>query len=240
MTFGSSTAKVLRAIEGTKLREVDSKTVALLVKRCCATLGVSGQSLPTPAELPILIEMLQGEFGNYTIEEVDLAFRSLVTGKLEIEAGTFNRLTPPVLNKVLRAYVTTLRYEARKTITEPQKSLTEAEKRQIIENNIVVTFAKYKEDEKLLDAGGAIYRYLEKIGAINLTIEKKREIYNRAEREELLQGGDFAAMRELYRMTGIERNDRIRDAARLIALREYFDHLIEFNMDINEVLEDGK
>lgn len=41
-------------------------------------------------------------------------------------------------------------------------------------------------------------------------------------------------------MTGVQREGRIKDAARLIALREYFDHLIEFEMDINEVLEDAK
>lgn len=219
------------------MNQAGSHEVGRLVKRCCATLGVSGQSLPTPAELPILIEMLQGEFGNYTIEEVDLAFRSLVTGKLEIEAGTFNRLTPPVLNKVLRAYVTSLRYEARKTIAEMQKTLTEAEKCQIIKRGIIDTYNRYKNDKILTDAGSVIFLWLERNGFINLTRQRKIEIYNVAEREELLGNGDVAAMRELYKMTGVQRDDRIKDAARLIALREYFDYLIEFEMDINKVLE---
>lgn len=67
-------------------------------------LGLRGDRLPTNPELQYMVNMLQEDYGNLPIGELDLAFELMVKGKLDENPETYQNFSVLYLTRMLSAY----------------------------------------------------------------------------------------------------------------------------------------
>lgn len=67
-------------------------------------LGLRGDKLPTKPEVEYMVNMLQEDYGNLPIGELDLAFELMVKGKLDENPETYQNFSVLYLTRMLSAY----------------------------------------------------------------------------------------------------------------------------------------
>jgi hypothetical protein len=67
-------------------------------------LGLRGDKLPTKPEVEYMVTMLQEDYGNLPIGELDLAFELMVKGKLDENPETYQNFSVLYLTRMLSAY----------------------------------------------------------------------------------------------------------------------------------------
>ena len=67
-------------------------------------LGLRGDKLPTKPEVEYMVNMLQEDYGNLPIVELDLAFELMVKGKLDENPETYQNFSVLYLTRMLSAY----------------------------------------------------------------------------------------------------------------------------------------
>lgn len=67
-------------------------------------LGIKGDKLPSQPEVDYMIKMLQEDYGNLPIGELDLAFELMVKGKLDENPETYQNFSVLYLTRMLGSY----------------------------------------------------------------------------------------------------------------------------------------
>ncbi len=130
-------------------------------------------------------------------------------------------------------------------------AITEEEKWQSSVQHVLMAFEKYKTAKHFLDYGNVAYLFLEKIGLINYSIERKKEIYQEAKRaigkeKRIAMSASVSASEARHAKIHLDEllsNNKHHDVvaeSRRRALKEYFDNLIEMEEDFSELLTDTK
>jgi len=210
----------------------------------------AGFQLPGKETMLILSNSVADDLVTYfkilTIKEAGLAIQNGIRG----EYGEYMGINVKTCHQFFKAYqesfnrTEAIRKQAIKE--EPEERLTDAEIFEIMNEACRTSFTKYKESGELIDFGGAKFNHLKKIGLISLTPERYDEIFQRAKQQviaeantNLLKSDTYPAIADLAKnlLKSPDKHETTKNAARLIALREYFDYLIEFEFDLSEKIE---
>lgn len=128
---------------------------------------------------------------------------------------------------------------------EPEDRPTPEQIRKIMVESCLKAFHDYKTNWNLVDFGGSKFTFLKSIGLINLTPERYAEIMEQAKQQVLAESTATVFKSGEDSTAGViakaiiqapDKHEVTKNAARLIALKEYFDYLIEFEMELTDLI----
>jgi hypothetical protein len=131
---------------------------------------------------------------------------------------------------------------------QPDVIISEEDKRRSSTGHVIRTFQHYKNTGDIIDFGNVAYLFLERIGLINYSAERKKKIYQEV-KQFMIHQIDMAAMssgnldkmrraKALINQLANGLNGDVVMEARRLALKEYFDNLIEMEEDISVLMSE--
>jgi len=119
-----------------------------------------------------------------------------------------------------------------------KKTMNKLEIENFMRKAVLKCFAEFKNGVKIFDAGNAKYNFLTRRGLIQLTKERKIEIFNitkaRVKAQALETKKSYEKIQDvLNKIT----DENIKSEARTEALRIYFSHLIEIGAELSDFWE---
>lgn len=226
-------------VSASKMKKVSGCTETEIRKMIAYVMIMVGfKDKPEEAEALVLIDFIQSRLSRFSIEEFKVAYTLFVEGKLDIDREHYNSFSTIYLGRVMESYS---RYRFshlknhEKAIEEEQdepKALTNDD----IENLIIESFERFLTKKDIYDFGAVQYRYLERLGLIDLTREQEMEIMVQAKQAHMLMNMSAAG-----RIINSENSEAvIVDIARMISLRNYFNQLKKHGQHIAVILNDIK
>ena len=182
-------------------------------------------------------------FKTLSIKEAGLAIKNGIRG----EYGEFMGINVKTIHQFCKAYKESfdrsevIRKQAMKEIIEEKPTPEQIKK--YMDERCILAFNEYRESGKLIDNGGAKFTHLKQSGIITLTSERYSEIMAKAVEEVKTQAiatiqitnteSSLSAISKAVLEQG-DKHEITKNAARLIALKEYFDYLIEFEFELSD------
>ena len=214
----------------------------ILIGRTVLNCGFKDISDQTGATIFELCDEIKKRFKTITFEQIELAFKN----GWQKEYGDFMGLSNATYIGWIKGFLnseSTLKVkkaiqEAKnKPATNPEP--TKEEQEYIVLQGVLLTFDTHKNGGTILDPGNYVYNFLEKKGFINLTIERKKEILNSVIAKIRLKTLENKNRTETIESALKKALDEslVKAESRREALREYFNTLIEMEVDIRGVLE---
>lgn len=237
-------------VSATKIRNVKESITDKLRSVIYAAMFLKGFDL-SAKDIAAMSQILEkdirnSKLQNLTLEEVRYAVENGIKG----EYGDYYGLNNVTLLNFLKAYSTSetraKALQAQNLKQIPQKTtITEHEKTQEMINRIIEKFNKYKETNRLMDYGNPSYNFLAKAGIINYTEEKRKEFKILARKmvtaRETLELTNPLKRKDALQMLEDIKNDtehkKIIAEAKRLALKDFFNNLIEMGEHIENVLK---
>lgn len=201
------------------------------------------------ASIDDLIQDLTRYFLTLTFEEVELAFKK----GSKSEYGKYFGLNNVSYCQWLNGYMMSeSRLKLRKQLSDAKNKPvvkpepTEEEKKEIIKQGALNCFETFKSTEIIYDFGNVTYNYLEKIGVLNISIERKFEIKNivalkleDANKIKLKDPSCFAQRHQIKNeiseiLSG--KSETLKKECRHFALKEFFLNLLEMGEELNNLI----
>lgn len=214
--------------------------IAMMIIRLLFLLCVPKDNYPTKNETDALIAFIREKQSKFSCESIVTAFELYIDRQLDITPKEFIRFGPMLISDVMQSYT---RY-AFNTLHRPTEGDTpdEADKERMtktpeqleaeIKNTCVATFHRYRDVGKLFDPGNFQYHFLVRHGLLNFSQERKKEIRGRVNQLNL---GIFHKA-----ISGDkDQEERLKMAARELALMEFFNDLIETGTELSEMFENS-
>ena len=207
-------------------------------------LGLKDMDFPSSEMEAINFKNIRQYFGNLTISEINFAFELAINRVFEVDLNHYQLINPEYISRILKAYIAykpklnkDLKAMAPKQETEP----SEEEQQKIIEEGLVTVFEKYKKDPVIEKCYAWVYDQLQ--NKINLTPERKRAFRDQA--KEILksekysekvkeEGPKIADITQSIENLKEDKNIEVINLAKRLAVKEYFDHLIEFDFNLTD------
>ena len=245
-------AKKIRDFNGSDLRNLHLSILAI-----CKLIGVT--EAPEDAVIKLLIEHLQEHHRDFSIEEIKRAFSLATAGKLNFEFNHWNRITPQLLSMTLNKYkeqrnkdllLFNNEQEKIKKIesSESGKPSDEEMQRRYV-NSAINLFEAYKiqknQSEPTLipvhDYGNIVYKFLDRIGCIELTTNEKTEIYKVAtdvviERLKQDRKTTINDIKRVRKEASEKCSFEVAKESMHIALSNFFENLLDSNVDLKELI----
>lgn len=125
---------------------------------------------------------------------------------------------------------------AKNPIAKPQPS--QEEKERIVKEGVLKMFEDYKKGGNILDSGNVSYNFLNGAGLLKPTIEKKMEYMDQAKAELRNEAINNKGNRPLSKvLEDVLQDELVTSRAKRLALKEYFDGLIEFETELSDELK---
>ncbi len=115
--------EIIEAKKTTKLKDCHSNKVMDILAKGLMILGIKGEKIPTIPELDYMTNMLQTDYGNLPIGELDLAFELMAKNKLDENPETYQNFSVLYLSRMMGAYA---RY-VRANYQEPKQEFIQIE-----------------------------------------------------------------------------------------------------------------
>ena len=96
--------EITEAKKTTKLKDCHSNKVMDILAKGLMILGIKGEKIPTIPELDYMTNMLQTDYGNLPIGELDLAFELMAKNKLDENPETYQNFSVLYLSRMMGAY----------------------------------------------------------------------------------------------------------------------------------------
>jgi hypothetical protein len=87
-----------------KLKDCHSNKVLEVILKGLMILGIKGDKTPSKPEIAYMIDMLQKDYGNLPIGELDLAFELMAKNKLDENAETYQNFSVLYLSRMMSSY----------------------------------------------------------------------------------------------------------------------------------------
>jgi hypothetical protein len=97
----------LKAIESPRIKKAALADVDMLFRKCFTLVGLRAQNIPNDFETLVLYEFLVENYGEHTIDEIHLAFKLAVQGKLDIgsdDVKCYENFSCLYLSSIIVAY----------------------------------------------------------------------------------------------------------------------------------------
>lgn len=156
--------------------------------------GITAKNLPDDTQKKVMIQFVRDDLGDFTLDEIRIAFRLAVSGKLDINPETFQNMSSLYIGKVMMAYkkykspilANFKRLQAEEE--QKEKPVTQEQKRALLVefcHQTLLPFVERAMATGVLQYGiggpGPIYRTLETdLGLLVLDIESKKIIHESA------------------------------------------------------------
>jgi hypothetical protein len=115
--------QITLAKQTTRLKDCHSNKVIDTLAKGLIILGIKGDKAPSEPELVYMINMLQTDYANLPIGELDLAFELMAKNKLDENPETYQNFSVLYLSRMMGAYA---RY-VRANYVEPKKEFIQIE-----------------------------------------------------------------------------------------------------------------
>jgi hypothetical protein len=204
-----------------KLKDCHYNKVLEVIAKGLMILGIKGDKVPTKPEITYMIDMLQKDYGNLPIGELDLAFELMAKNKLDENAETYQNFSVLYLSRMMSSYA---RY-VRANYQEPKQEFIQIEQPKL-DNKEMFDFALdiYKKSkDKRFDS---IFMALDVFNYIlknKLTEFNYSEIYNltlNKLKERIIDRESKNKINEILRD-----EDQLENMCRRMAVKIYFDSL---------------
>jgi hypothetical protein len=209
------------AKQTTRLKDCHSNKILDTLAKGLMILGIKGDKIPSTPEFNYMINMLQQDFANLPIGELDLAFELMAKNKLDENPETYQNFSVLYLSRMMGAYA---RY-VRANYVEPKKEFIQIEQPKL-DNKEMFDFALdiYKKSkDKRFDS---IFMALDVFNYIlknKLTEFNYSEIYNltlNKLKERIIDRESKNKINEILRD-----EDQLENMCRRMAVKIYFDSL---------------
>lgn len=184
-------------------------------------------------------------FKTLSIKEAGLAIKNGIRG----EYGEFMGINVKTVHQFCKAYQESFNrtevIRKSKMVEEIETKPTDQEINAIMDKACIEAFREYKTNWKLIDFGGAKFTHLKNKGLITLTPERYAEIFQKAKdqvrseaNQTIIKSGTDSNVGSISKevLNKIDTHEITKNAARLIALREYFDFLIENEFELSDFI----
>jgi hypothetical protein len=184
-------------------------------------LGIKGEKIPTIPELDYMTNMLQTDYGNLPIGELDLAFELMAKNKLDENPETYQNFSVLYLSRMMGAYA---RY-VRANYQEPKQEFIQIEQPKL-DNKEMFDFALdiyLKSKDKSFDKIFMALEVFKHILKNNLMDFNYSEIYNltlNKLKERIIDRESKNKINEILRD-----EDQLENMCRRMAVKIYFDSL---------------
>ena len=258
---------VSAAQSGVRMKIMDDiEPIKQSLRYVFALIGLKPENLPSDLQKHVLIEFIQSELGEFTAEEIKLAFRMAVAGHLNVDPTHYQNFNAMYLGAVMNSY----REFQRRAMKEHRQKMAEMEtaiepseetKKQMFWAFVDVCILK-KWDEFIktntIDwsfiSVNNVFNVLEiNFKLIQLSADEKMEIAKRAKKivqssienpscDTVQQIRDFRKLRE--KLENGEMPDDVASMtvrkSREIAIREFFEKMRDDVIDLRETIESIK
>jgi hypothetical protein len=213
--------QITLAKQTTRLKDCHSNKVIDTLAKGLIILGIKGDKAPSDPELAYMLNMLQKDYGNLPIGELDLAFELMAKNKLDENPETYQNFSVLYLSRMMGAYA---RY-VRSNWVEPKQELKQLEQPKL-DNKEMFDFAldiyKKSKDKRFDSIFMAldVFRYILKN---NLMEFNYSEIYNltlNKLKERIVDRESKNKINEIIRD-----EDQLENMCRRMAVKIYFDSL---------------
>jgi len=204
-----------------KLKDCHSNKVIEVIAKGLMILGIKGDKVPSKPEITYMVDMLQKDYGNLPIGELDLAFELMAKNKLDENPETYQNFSVLYLSRMMGAYA---RY-VRANYVEPKKEFIQIEQPKL-DTQEMFDFALdiYKKSkDKSFDKIFMALEVFKHILKNNLTEFNYSEIYNLTLiklKERIIDRESKNKINEILRD-----EDQLENMCRRMAVKIYFDSL---------------
>jgi len=204
-----------------KLKDCHSNKVLEVILKGLMILGIKGDKTPTKPEMAYMIDMLQKDYGNLPIGELDLAFELMAKNKLDENPETYQNFSVLYLSRMMTSYA---RY-IRANYQEPKKEVLQIEQPKL-DNKEMFEFALdiyEKSKDKRFDnifMALDVFKYILKNNLIKFNYN---EIYNltiNKLKESIIDRESKNKINEI-----LNDEDQLENMCRRMAVKIYFDSL---------------
>jgi hypothetical protein len=213
--------RITLAKQTTRLKDCHSNKVVDTLAKGLIILGIKGDKAPTEPELAYMINMLQTDYANLPIGELDLAFELMAKNKLDENPETYQNFSVLYLSRMMGAYARFVRSHW----VEPKQEFKQLEQ-PILDNKEMFDFAldiyKKSKDKRFDSIFMAldVFKYILKN---NLMEFNYSEIYNltlNKLKERIIDRESKNKINEILRD-----EDQLENMCRRMAVKIYFDSL---------------
>jgi len=208
-------------------------------------IGLREDKLPDNDGHEKIVTYIFKNMGDYTKQEVSLAFTLYVKGKLDFEKDLYDKISPLFIENVMQSYRRLRVSLVPSPGIEADRELTANEKRAIMVENILKQFELYRKTGKFVDFGNFAYKELAKQGILSMGYSQAKSCIEQAcrnvARDFNKKSSGFLSisdMRALYgRQMSKNRNMDIHYEARLIAVERLFNWFVINNEELTDYLK---
>ncbi len=244
--------ELVLAKNGARIRDIDPgklrDDIIILIGKCYIESGQTPNEGALRLSLPALMEDMLKYFGTLTFGEIQMAWKLGLLKEFGEWFGlnnvTYLRWTKEYLGWAKRLEACKKQNAFDKEQNKPIEP-TQAEKEAIIVNGLLSAFEYVKTTKKQFpDVGSVNYRYLDGLGLIPFSIERKKkmvgmamdqlraDMVNEIDRNPSMRKEIQAQMANLSHTS-----DKVRAEAMRIALNVFFNELIEVGQEISDILK---
>jgi hypothetical protein len=213
--------EIIEAKKTTKLKDCHSNKVMDILAKGLMILGIKGEKIPTIPELDYMTNILQTDYGNLPIGELDLAFELMAKNKLDENPETYQNFSVLYLSRMMGAYA---RY-VRANYQEPKQEFIQIEQPKL-DTQEMFDFALdiyLKSKDKSFDKIFMALEVFKHILKNNLMDFNYSEIYNLTLiklKERIIDRESKNKINEILRD-----EDQLENMCRRMAVKIYFDSL---------------
>jgi hypothetical protein len=213
--------EITLAKQTTRLKDCHSNKIVDTIAKGLMILGLRGEMIPTPPEFNYMVDMLQKDFANLPIGELDLAFELMAKNKLDENAETYQNFSVLYLSRMMGSYA---RY-VRANYQEPKQEFKQIEQR-VLDTLEMFDFALdiYKKSkDKSFDKIFMALEVFKHILKNNLMDFNYSEIYNLTLiklKERIIDRESKNKINEI-----LKDEDQLENMCRRMAVKIYFDLL---------------
>jgi hypothetical protein len=213
--------EITLAKQTTRLKDCHSNKIVDTIAKGLMILGLRGEMIPTPPEFNYMVDMLQKDFANLPIGELDLAFELMAKNKLDENPETYQNFSVLYLSRMMGAYARFVR----SNYVEPKQEFKQIEQPKL-DNKEMFDFAldiyKKSKDKRFDSIFMAldVFKYILKN---NLMEFNYSEIYNltlNKLKERIIDRESKNKINEILRD-----EDQLENMCRRMAVKIYFDSL---------------
>jgi hypothetical protein len=213
--------EITLAKQTTRLKDCHTNKIVDTIAKGLMILGLRGEMIPTPPEINYMVDMLQKDFANLPIGELDLAFELMAKNKLDENPETYQNFSVLYLSRMLGGYA---RY-VRSNYVEPKVELKQIEQPKQEDNDLIeFAYECYKKNNnKRFDnifMALDIFKYIRKNGLMDFNY---KEIYDETIYELKLRIIDRESKNKINEI--IKDEDAMENMCRRMAVKIYFDSL---------------
>ncbi len=213
--------EITLAKQTTRLKDCHSNKIVDTIAKGLMILGLRGEMIPTPPEFNYMVDMLQKDYANLPIGELDLAFELMAKNKLDENPETYQNFSVLYLSRMMGAYA---RY-VRANYQEPKQEFIQIEQPKL-DTQEMFDFALdiyLKSKDKSFDKIFMALEVFKHILKNNLMDFNYSEIYNltlNKLKERIIDRESKNKINEI-----LKDEDQLENMCRRMAVKIYFDSL---------------